>query len=82
MIAQSKHRIQKPYLSVREVCDYLSIAEATLYSWTSKRKNLPFHKIGRKLLFKITDLNEFIENHRIKPKHEIEAEALQEFRRA
>jgi excisionase family DNA binding protein len=73
--------IAKPYLSLEETCTYLSLSKPCLYSWTSKKINLPFHKIGKRILFKRTDLDEFIESRRIKPKHEIEAEALREFRR-
>ena len=67
---------EKPYLSLDGACNYLSLSKATLYSWTSKKINLPFHKIGRKLLFKVSDLNEFIESNRIAPMSEIKQQAL------
>jgi excisionase family DNA binding protein len=70
----------KPYLSLEEACDYLSLSKACLYLWSSKKINLPFYKIGKKLLYKVSDLNEFIENHRIKPMHEIKDEVLQDSR--
>jgi len=71
----SNYGYQKPYLSLEETCEYLSLKKPTLYQYTSKHI-LPFYKIRRKILFKVTELNEFIENHRIKTNAEIEAEAL------
>ncbi|MDA3813942.1 MAG: helix-turn-helix domain-containing protein [Candidatus Cloacimonetes bacterium] len=69
-----KNDVLKPYLSLSETCEYLSLSKACIYSWTSKKINLPFHKIGKKLLLKVSDLDEFIEKNRIKPKHEIDPE--------
>lgn len=69
---------QKPYLSLEEAATYLSLKKSTLYQYTSK-KILPFYKIRRKILFKVDELNEFIENHRVKTSDEIEEEALNQF---
>jgi excisionase family DNA binding protein len=73
--------LEKPFLSVEETCIYLNISKPTLYAYTS-RKKIPHYKFNRKLLFKVSELNEMIQNNRIKPMYEIEAEALQDFRRA
>ncbi len=75
-----RNRYQKPYLSLEEACEYLSLSKATLYAYTS-RKKIPHYKFNRKLLFMVTELNELIQTNRIKPLYEIEEEALQEFRR-
>jgi len=51
---------KRPFLSLEEACEYLSLKPATLYSYTHKRV-LPFYKVrGRKLYFLIDDLDEFI----------------------
>ena len=45
-----------------EVKDFLKISKATLYSYTSKDK-IPFYKpFGRKLYFKRSEINNFIQN--------------------
>ena len=66
--------IAKPYLSLEEACEYLSLSKATLYAYTS-RKKISHYKISRKILFKVTELNEFIEIHRIASISEIEQQA-------
>jgi excisionase family DNA binding protein len=66
---------QKPYISLEEASEYLSLKKSTLYSYTSKNV-LPYYKIRRKILFKVSELNEFIENNRVKSNAEIETEAL------
>ncbi|MDA3813459.1 MAG: helix-turn-helix domain-containing protein [Candidatus Cloacimonetes bacterium] len=66
---------QKPYISLEEASEYLSLKKLTLYSYTSKNV-LPYYKIRRKILFKVSELNEFIENNRVKSNAEIETEAL------
>jgi len=66
--------IAKPYLSFEEASNYLSLSKATLYQYTSKHV-LPFYKIRRKILFKVTELNEFVEKHRISSNAEIESAA-------
>ena len=67
--------IAKPYLSLEEACDYLSISKALMYQKTS-RKTIKHFKCGRKILFKIAHLNDYIETHRVKTTTEIEQEAL------
>jgi len=71
-------KIQKLYLSLEEACDYISISKATMYQRTS-RKTMKHFKCGRKILFKITDLNDYIESHQVKTSAEIEQEALNHY---
>jgi len=67
--------LMKPYLNVVETSIYLGLQISTIYSYTSK-KVIPFYKIRRKILFKVSELNEYIENHRVKTTAEIEQEAI------
>jgi len=66
---------QKPYISLDEASEYLSLKKSTLYYYTSKRI-IPFYKIRRKILFKVSELNEFIESHRVMSESEIETKAI------
>ena len=69
----------RPFLSLEEACEYLSLKPATMYSYTHKRV-LPFYKVrGRKLYFLKDDLDEFIlnESNLVKSKQQIEKEAAQ-----
>lgn len=59
--------------SLQEAAAYLQLAPQTLYGFTSKRK-IPFIKKGKKLYFKLTDLEKWLEAGRKKSKSEIERE--------
>ncbi|MFN8285483.1 MAG: helix-turn-helix domain-containing protein [Chitinophagales bacterium] len=63
--------------SLQEAANYLHLAPQTLYGLTSKRK-IPFIKKGKKLYFKVTDLEKWLEDGRKKSKSEIEDELEQE----
>ena len=59
--------------SLHDAAEYLQLAPQTLYGFTSKRK-IPFIKKGKKLYFKLTDLEKWLESGRKKSKGEIEDE--------
>jgi len=59
---------KKPFLSIDEASQYLGISKNTLYGYTSKGI-LPFYKMqGRKIYFRIRDIDEFVlnENNKVK----------------
>ncbi len=69
----------KPFMSVNEAADYIGVPKQSLYQITSK-KIIPFYRpSGRRIYFKIDDLNEYILNKsgRYKSDDEIEAEATE-----
>ena len=49
------------YLSVAEICTYLGIKRDTVYKWISKKK-LPAHRIGKLWKFKISEVDEWVNN--------------------
>ena len=52
----------RPFLNLEETSQYLGISKNTLYGYTSKGI-LPFYKVqGRRIYFKIDDLNDFVMN--------------------
>ncbi|WP_312390928.1 helix-turn-helix domain-containing protein [Chryseobacterium sp.] len=55
----SKPSIQEEYLTRKEAAKKLKISIGTLYNWTKSGK-LPSHKIDRKVLYKETEIKEFI----------------------
>jgi excisionase family DNA binding protein len=70
--------IAKPYLSLEETAEYLSYQKSSIYQFTSK-KLIPHYKIRKKLLFKISELNEFIENHKVHTNAEIKQQAINDY---
>lgn len=57
-------------LTVEEVADYLNYAKASIYGLVHK-KDLPYIKTGKKILFKKKDIDSWIEDRKVKTKSEI-----------
>ena len=57
-------------LSVDEVANYLNYAKASIYGLVHKRE-LPYIKTGKKLLFKKKDIDRWIEDRKGKTKSDI-----------
>lgn len=74
--APAKSRAQEDELmDVGQAAKYLGLAKATLYEKTSTRQ-IPFMKAGdKKLIFKRSDLDKWLESGRRKTQAEIRAEA-------
>ena len=70
----NQKKIECPFIDLDTACNYLSIAKATMYQKTHL-KTIPFYKINRKILFKVSELDTYIESHRVKTQSEIETEA-------
>lgn len=50
-------------LSVKEAASVLGVSESTLAVWRcTKRYPLPYLKIGRKVFYRETDIQQFLEN--------------------
>ncbi len=67
----------KPFLNIDQASNYLGIPKNTLYGYTSKGI-IPFYKLqGRRLYFKIEDLDKFVLNskNRYSSQEEIEEKA-------
>ena len=62
-------------LTIDEASAFLNIPKATLYGYTSSRQ-IPFHKMGKKILFFKAELLAWIEEGKKKTKKQIEAEGF------
>lgn len=58
---------KRKYLTLSETADYLKISKSYLYKLTSSNK-IDFFKTGKKIYFKLEDLDEHISNNLIKAK--------------
>ena len=55
---------ERPFLSIDEAAEYLGISKNTLYGYTH-RNVIRFYKLlGRRVYFKVDDLNDFILNEK------------------
>lgn len=57
--------IEKRYVGVRELTEYLSIPKGSLYVMVCE-KRIPYLKIGRRLKFDLKAIDGWLENKRIK----------------
>lgn len=65
---------EKPFMNMVEAAKYLSISKATLYTYTSKGV-VPHYKMqGRRVYFKVDDLDAFVfdKKNRVSSQEEIE----------
>ena len=53
-------------MAVKEVAEYLGISKATVYQYTSSRR-LPYFKLGTRLLFRVDEIDEWVEAHARRP---------------
>lgn len=58
------------YVSEKEVSERTNIALQTLRNWRSTGQGLPYYKVGRKVLYRLDETIQFIENHRIEPREQ------------
>ena len=63
-------------MSVTEAAAYLNMSVSTLYKGTAG-KTLPHHKVGKKLVFVKTELDDYLKNHRILTDEEMAEQAEQ-----
>jgi excisionase family DNA binding protein len=68
---------EKPFMNMVDAAKYLGISKSTLYTYTSKGV-LPYYKMqGRRVYFKVDDLDAFIfdKNNRVSSQEEIDHKA-------
>ena len=65
------------WLNLKELCDYLPShpAEQTVYGWTNRRQ-IPFHKKGKRILFLKSEIDSWLHGGKIKSNKELGEEAL------
>ncbi len=64
----------KELMKIEEVAEYLYLKKQTIYGFTSRRK-IPYIKIGRRVYFKRSEIDEFLNKGRRKTAAEIQEEA-------
>jgi excisionase family DNA binding protein len=58
--------LNKRYLDVKEVAEYLGLAESTVYTMVSQRR-IPFVKMGRRTKFDRLQLDKWILSNTVNP---------------
>jgi len=65
LMLTEKHTQLKKWLSSEEVCHILSISKRTLQSYRD-RGVLPYAQVGRKIYYKASDIDDYLDAHYIK----------------
>ncbi len=50
---------EKKWLTVEEICNYLSITKDTIYKWIDQR-GMPAHRVGRRWMFQQEEVDAWI----------------------
>jgi len=64
-----KYQVRTKWLSSEEVCHLLMISKRTLQSYRD-HGTLPFAQIGRKIYYKSSDIEEYLDQHYIKSNYQ------------
>ena len=62
--------VNKKYLSLTEAAEYLRISDRNLRKLTKNNK-IPFYKLEGKILFKISELDKYIEKNKVESLSEL-----------
>lgn len=65
-----KQRIDKDHVFVDQVefCQIMNIEKSTAYVWRNQGL-ISYSKIGKTIYYKMTDIIQFLDNHRIEARH-------------
>ena len=64
-----KYQVRTKWLSSEEVCHLLLISKRTLQTYRD-RGILPFAQVGRKIYYKASDIDEYLDRHYIKANYQ------------
>lgn len=53
--------ITNRWYSLKEICEYLGVSRDTVFKWIDN-KNMPAHKMGRQLKFKLDEVDNWIKS--------------------
>ena len=55
----------KEYLNVPQTAEFMGMSKVQLDLWRSKGGGPEYHKVGRKVLYSVTDLRAFMASNRV-----------------
>jgi len=65
--------MKKEILNDVEAADFLGLSAANLRRGRWKKTGPPFVRLGRRIVYKISDLQEYLDRHRVDPEAQREA---------
>ncbi|MGP8321433.1 MAG: helix-turn-helix domain-containing protein [Methanosarcinaceae archaeon] len=58
---------KKRFMSKKELSLFLNISIYTIDAWVSEKREIPHIKMGRRVLFDMTDINNWLKDNKIYP---------------
>jgi excisionase family DNA binding protein len=55
------------FLTKRELSEFLGLSVFTIDSWVSERREIPFVKMGKRVMFDMGDVLEWVERKKVHP---------------
>jgi len=56
------------FLDKKQLATYLGLSIFTIDSWVSQRREIPFIKMGKKVMFDFADVLTWLESRKVQPK--------------
>lgn len=63
----SRKTVEKRLISINELAALTGLSKGTLYQWVSRKKGIPYVKVGRLTKFDLKDVEKWIEEHKVHP---------------
>ena len=60
--------MKKGYLSKRELAEFLGLSIYTVDAWVSERREIPFVRMGRRVMFDLKDVMSWVERNKMQPR--------------
>ena len=58
---------EKKFLTKKELAELLGLSIYTIDAWVSQRREIPFVKMGKRVMFDIEDVQEWVESQKVRP---------------
>ena len=59
--------MNKGFINKKELAEYLGLSVFTIDAWVSQRREIPFIKMGKRVMFDLHDVREWIEGKKTYP---------------
>lgn len=62
-----RRTLEKQFLTKKELAACLGLSVFTIDSWVSQRREIPFVKMGRRVMFDMDDVRVWVETNKVQP---------------
>lgn len=55
-------------MTKKELAEYLGLSVFTIDTWVSQQREIPFVRMGRRVMFDMADVSEWVEKQKVRPR--------------